>query len=168
MRDISNFGNNLRDEIIEYRLEHETGYVIKPKFVDKDDKTYVCFSLYSKSGDLLSDSEPPVLFDPAGQRVIDDVKLIKGSDEGRDAEYEIKVTFKGSRDPIYCQVDDILTTNKKYVDKYVDDYMSGAKLASGISITADGQLKIGDAVLNEATLTKLIALAESMTETKEK
>ena len=39
---------------------------------------------------------------------------------------------------------------------------------SGISITANGQLKIGDAVLNEATLTKLIALAESMTETEEK
>ena len=386
MRDISNFGNNLRDEIIEYRLEHETGYSIKRKFVDEGDETSVCFSLYSKSGDVLSDSEP-VPFDPAGQRVIDDVKLIKRSDKGRDAEYEIKVTFKGSRDPIYCPVDDILTTlrkqlsnkvtidldnskenessvitskiysdfskdkneesvelseshisldnikmtaknismiadaeseiadaeseepkptpvfvadvndkkvtvydldvansinikkakinaldvtgdvtvdnrletkgsadfrsdvsvaktftvgstatfsgdasvngilmatnlaaanstlsvndssvsvignitltnsanserevsltnddftinlmgtsnesvtNKKYVNKYVDDYMSGAKLASGISITADGQLKIGDAVLNEATLTRLIALAESMTETKEK
>lgn len=113
MRDISNFGNNLRDEIIEYRLEHETGYTIKPSFVDEGDKTSVRFSLYSKSGDLLSDSEPPVPFDPAGQRVIDDVKLIKGSEEGRDAEYEIKVTFKGSRDPIYCPVDDILTTLRK-------------------------------------------------------
>ena len=51
MRDISNFGNNLRDEIIEYRLEHETGYTIKPKFVDEGDKTSVCFSLYSRSGD---------------------------------------------------------------------------------------------------------------------
>lgn len=112
MRDISNFGNNLRDEIIEYRLEHEAGYSIKRKFVDEGDETSVCFSLYSKSGDLLSDSES-VPFDPAGQRVIDDVKLIKGSDEGRDAEYEIKVTFKGSRDPIYCQVDDILTTLRK-------------------------------------------------------
>ena len=61
-------------------------------------------------------------------------------------------------------------TNKKYVDKYVDDYMSGAKSASGISITAGGQLKIGDTVLNEATLIKLISLAEreSMTEIKEK
>ena len=59
-------------------------------------------------------------------------------------------------------------TNKKYVDKYVDDYMSGAKLASGISITADGQLKIGNAMLNEATLTKLIALVESTTDTEEK
>ena len=119
MRDISNFGNNLRDEIIEYRLEHETGYTIKPKFVDEGDKTSVCFSLYSRSGDLLSNSEPPVPFDPAGQRVIDDVKLIKGSDEGRDAEYEIKVTFKGSRDPIYCQVDDILTTLRKQLSNKV-------------------------------------------------
>lgn len=59
-------------------------------------------------------------------------------------------------------------TNKKYVDKYVDDYMSGAKSASGISITADGQLKIGNTMLNEATLIKLIALAENMTETEEK
>ena len=404
MRDISNFGNNLRDEIIEYRLEHETGYTIKPKFVDEGNETSVCFSLYSKSGDKLSDSDP-VSFDPAGQRVVDDVKLISGSSEGRAPEYEIKVSFRGGKDPIYCPVDDILTTlrkdlsnkvtidldnsredessmitskiysnfskdeepiklsessfslddikmtaqnismiadaeseeaeptpvfvadvkdkkvtaydldvinniniskakidalevtgvtgdiklgtsknstaqpelaistnadlpgvaiehtlsvkstasfgndvnvvnvvngniiaesgtissqnikaanafsvgqnsveylkvdaigitargntnlasgdrevsltesdftinlmgesetsvtNKKYVDKYVDDYMSGAKLASGISITADGQLKIGDAVLNEATLTKLIALAESMTETEEK
>ena len=112
MRDISNFGNNLRDEIIEYRLEHETGYTIKRKFVDEGDETSVCFSLYSKSGDFLSDSEP-VPFDPAGQRVIDDVKLIKRSDEGYYAEYEIKVTFKGSRDPIYCPVDDILTTLRK-------------------------------------------------------
>ena len=59
-------------------------------------------------------------------------------------------------------------TNKKYVDKYVDDYMSGAKSASGISITAGGQLKIGDTILNEATLIKLVALAESMTETESK
>lgn len=51
MRDISNFGNNLRDEIIEYRLEHEAGYSIKRKFVDDGDETSVCFSLYSKSGD---------------------------------------------------------------------------------------------------------------------
>ena len=209
MRDISNFGNNLRDEIIEYRLEHETGYTIKPKFVDKDNKTYVCFSLYSKSGDLLSDSEPPVLFDPAGQRVIDDVKLIKRSDEGRDAEYEIKVTFKGSRDPIYCPVDDILTTLRKELsnkismiadaeseeakptpvfvadvkDKKVTVYdldvnnsinIKKAKIdasevtGDGISITAGGQLKIGNTVLNEATLTKLIEFAKSLPETKEK
>ena len=113
MRDISNFGNNLRDEIIEYRLEHETGYTIKPKFVDEGDKTSVCFSLYSKSGDLLSDSEPPISFDPAGQRVVDDVKLISGSSEGRTPEYEIKVVFRGGKDPIYCPVDDILTTLRK-------------------------------------------------------
>ena len=118
MRDISNFGNNLRDEIIEYRLEHETGYSIKRKFVDEGDETSVCFSLYSKSGDLLSDSES-VPFDPAGQRVIDDVKLIRGSDEGRDAEYEIKVTFKGSRDPIYCPIDDILNTLRKQLSNKV-------------------------------------------------
>lgn len=120
MRDISNFGNNLRDEIIEYRLEHEAGYTIKRKFVDEGDETSVCFSLYSKSGDLLSDSES-VPFDPAGQRVIDDVKLIKGSDEGRDAEYEIKVTFKGSRDPIYCQVDDILNTLRNTLRKQLSN-----------------------------------------------
>ena len=386
MRDISNFGNNLRDEIIEYRLEHETGYTIKPKFVDEGDKTSVCFSLYSKSGDWLSDSKPSVSFDPAGQRVVDDVKLIRGSSKDHTPEYEIKVVFRGGKDPIYCPVDDILTTlrkqlsneitidldnsredessvitskiysnfnkdedhinlsessfsldgikmtaqnismiadaeseeaeptivfesdvkdkkvtvydldvdnsininkakidalevtgdvtvghiletkgsadfrsdvrvaktftvgstatfsgdasvkgtltatslattnlaaanstllvndssvsisgttsingdvtltnserevsltdtdftinsmgdspnsvtNKKYVDKYIDDYMSGAKSASGISITAGGQLKIGDTILNEATLIKLVALAESMTETESK
>ena len=213
MRDISNFGNNLRDEIIEYRLEHETGYTIKPKFVDKDDKTYVCFSLYSKSGDLLSDSEPPVLFDPAGQRVVDDVKLIRGSSKDHTPEYEIKVVFRGGKDPIYCPVDDILTTLRKELSNKItidldnsrkdessvitskiyntsgeelseshisldNINISKAKIdaldvtgdikADGISITANGQLKIGDAVLNEATLTKLIALAESMTETESK
>ena len=163
MRDISNFGNNLRDEIIEYRLEHETGYTLEIKFVDIDNKTNAQIYLYSKTGELLSKTDP-FPFDPAGQRVIDDVKLIKGSDEDHDAEYEIKVTFRGSRDPIYCSVDDILTTLRKYVD----DYMSGAKSASGISITAGGQLKIGNTVLNEATLTKLIALVPSMTETENK
>ena len=208
MRDISNFGNNLRDEIIEYRLEHEAGYSIKRKFVDEGDETSVCFSLYSRSGDLLSESES-VPFDPAGQRVIDDVKLIRGSDEGRDAEYEIKVTFKGSRDPIYCPVDDILTTLRKELsnkismiadaeseeadptpvfvadvkDKKVTVYdldvknsininkaleVTGDIKANGISITADGQLKIGDTILNEATLIKLVALVENTTETESK
>ena len=401
MRDISNFGNNLRDEIIEYRLEHETGHTLKIKFVDHGDKTNAQIYLYSKTGEFLSKTEE-FPFDQTGQRAVDRVELIRGSSEGHEAEYEIKVLFRGGKDPIYCPVDDILTTlrkelsnkvtidldnsgedessvitskiyntsgeelsedhfsldgvkmtaqnismiadaeseeaeptpvfvadvkdkkvttydldvdnsininkakidaldvtgdvklgtkrveegvesalvvnttdqivtvgaghilktkgsadfgnsvsvaetltvgstatfsgdasvkgtlrtsnlaaanstlsvndssvsvvgntsvdgditltnserevsltdndftinlmgesetsvtNKKYVDKYVDDYMSGAKLASGISITADGQLKIGDAVLNEATLTKLIALAESMTETEEK
>lgn len=398
MRDISNFGNNLRDEIIEYRLEHETGHTLKIKFVDHGDKTNAQIYLYSKTGEFLSKTEE-FPFDQTGQRAVDRVELIRGSSEGREAEYEIKVLFRGGKDPIYCPVDDILTTlrkelsntitidldnsredessvitskiyntsgeelsedsfslddikmtaqnismiadaesekaeptpvfvadvkdkkvtvydldvknsiniskakidaldvtgdvklgthessaaqpelainttaefpgvaiehtlavkstasfgndvnvsgnmtvesgtvsspiikaanafsvgknneeylkvdatgiiasgninasgnmnliagakevsltdtdftinsmgespnsvtNKKYVDKYVDDYMSGAKSASGISITAGGQLKIGDAVLNEATLTKLIALAESMTETEEK
>lgn len=399
MRDISNFGNNLRDEIIEYRLEHETGHTLKIKFVDIGDKTNAQIYLYSKTGEFLSKTDP-FPFDQTGQRAVDRVELIRGSSEGHEAEYEIKVLFRGGKDPVYCPVDDILTTlrkdlsnkitidldnsgedessvitskiyntsgeelsedhfsldgvkmtaqnismiadaeseeaeptpvfvadvkdkkvtvydldvknnininkakidalevtgvtgdiklgtsknstaqpeltistnadlpgvaiehtlsvkstasfgndvnvvnvvngniiaesgtissqnikaanafsvgqnsveylkvdaigitargntnlasgdrevslteddfkinlmgdsetsvtNKKYVDKYVDDYMSGAKLASGISITANGQLKIGDAVLNEATLTKLIALAESMTETKEK
>ena len=59
---------------------------------------------------------------------------------------------------------DASVTNKKYVD----DYMNGAKSASGISIAADGQLKIGDTALNEATLTKLIALVENKTDTEEK
>lgn len=399
MRDISNFGNNLRDEIIEYRLEHETGHTLKIKFVDIGDKTNAQIYLYSKTGEFLSKTDP-FPFDQTGQRAVDRVELIRGSSEGHEAEYEIKVLFRGGKDPVYCPVDDILTTlrkdlsnkitidldnsgedessvitskiyntsgeelsedhfsldgvkmtaqnismiadaeseeaeptpvfvadvkdkkvtvydldvknnininkakidalevtgvtgdiklgtsknstaqpeltistnadlpgvaiehtlsvkstasfgndvnvvnvvngniiaesgtissqnikaanafsvgqnsveylkvdaigitargntnlasgdrevslteddfkinlmgdsetsvtNKKYVDKYVDDYTSGAKLASGISITANGQLKIGDAVLNEATLTKLIALAESMTETKEK
>lgn len=404
MRDISNFGNNLRDEIIEYRLEHETGHTLKIKFVDHGDKTNAQIYLYSKTGEFLSKTKE-FPFDQTGQRAVDRVELIRGSSEGHEAEYEIKVLFRGGKDPVYCPVDDILATlrkelsnkitidldnsredessvitskiyntsgeelsedhisldgvkmtaqnismiadaeseeaeptpvfvadvndkkvtvhdldvdnsiniskakinalevtgvtgdiklgtkraeegvepalvvnttdqivtvgvghilkakgsadfenavsvaetltvgstaafsgdasvkgtlratnlaaanstlsvndssvsiigntringditllnserevslteddfkinlmgesetsvtNKKYVDKYVDDYMSGAKLASGISITADGQLKIGDAVLNEATLTKLIALAESMTETKEK
>ena len=213
MRDISNFGNNLRDEIIEYRLEHETGYTIKPKFVDKDDKTYVRFSLYSKSGDLLSDSEPPVLFDPAGQRVVDDVKLIRGSSKDHTPEYEIKVVFRGGKDPIYCPVDDILTTLRKELSNKITIDLdnsredessvitskiyntSGEELseshisldnininkakidalevtgdikADGISITAGGQLKIGDTILNEATLIKLVALAESMTEKESK
>lgn len=137
MRDISNFGNNLRDEIIEYRLEHETGYTIKPNFVDEGDKTSVRFSLYSKSGDLLSDSEPPVPFDPAGQRVIDDVKLIKGSEEkGRDAEYEIKVTFKGSRDPIYCPVDDILTTLRKDLSNKITIDLDSSKENESSVITS--------------------------------
>ena len=399
MRDISNFGNNLRDEIIEYRLEHETGHTLKIKFVDHGDKTNAQIYLYSKTGEFLSKTEE-FPFDQTGQRAVDRVELIRGSSEGREAEYEIKVMFRGGKDPIYCPVDDILTTlrkelsnkitidldnsgedessvitskiyntsgeelsedhisldgvkmtaqnismiadaeseeakptpvfvadvkdkkvtvydldvdnsininkakidaldvtgdvklgtkraeegvepglivnttdqivtvghrleakgsaafgnavsvaetltvgstaafsgdasvkgtlratnlaaanstllvndssvsvigntringditllnserevsftsddftinlmgesetsvtNKKYVDKYVDDYMSGAKLASGISITADGQLKIGNAMLNEATLTKLIALVESTTDTEEK
>lgn len=135
MRDISNFGNNLRDEIIEYRLEHEAGYSIKRKFVDEGDETSVCFSLYSKSGDWLSDSES-VPFDPAGQRVIDDVKLIKRSDEGRDAEYEIKVTFKGSRDPIYCQVDDILTTLRKQLSNKVTIDLDNSKENESSVITS--------------------------------
>ena len=401
MRDISNFGNNLRDEIIEYRLEHETGHTLKIKFVDIGDKTNAQIYLYSKTGEFLSKTDP-FPFDQTGQRAVDRVELIRGSSEGHEAEYEIKVLFRGGKDPIYCPVDDILATlrkelsnkitidldnsgedessvitskiyntsgeelsedhisldgvkmtaqnismiadaeseeaeptivfesdvndkkvtvydldvdnsininkakidalevtgdvklgtkraeegvepalvvnttdqivtvgvghilkakgsadfgnavsvaetltvgstaafsgdasvkgtlratnlaaanstllvndssvsvigntringditllnserevsltdddftinlmgesetsvtNKKYVDKYVDDYMSGAKLASGISITANGQLKIGDAVLNEATLTKLIALVENTTDTEEK
>lgn len=112
MRDISNFGNNLRDEIIEYRLEHETGYTIKIKFVDHDDKTTARLCLYSKTGEFLSETDE-FPFDPAGQRAIDSVKLIKGSSEGREAEYEIKVLFRGGKDPIYCPVDDILTTLRK-------------------------------------------------------
>ena len=46
--------------------------------------------------------------------------------------------------------------------------VTGDIKADGISITAGGQLKIGDTILNEATLIKLVALAESMTETESK
>ena len=112
MRDISNFGNNLRDEIIEYRLEHETGYTLKIKFVDNDDKTTARLCLYSKTGEFLSETDE-FPFDPAGQRAIDSVKLIRGSSEGHEAEYEIKVLFRGGKDPVFCPVDDILTTLRK-------------------------------------------------------
>ena len=112
MRDISNFGNNLRDEIIEYRLEHETGHTLKIKFVDHGDKTNAQIYLYSKTGEFLSKTEE-FPFDQTGQRAVDRVELIKGSSEGHDAEYEIKVLFRGGKDPIYCPVDDILTTLRK-------------------------------------------------------
>lgn len=136
MRDISNFGNNLRDEIIEYRLEHETGYTIKPKFVDEGDKTSVCFSLYSRSGDLLSDSEPSISFDPAGQRVVDDVKLISRSSEGYTPEYEIKVSFRGGKDPIYCPVDNILTTLRKQLSNKVTIDLDSSKKNKSSVITS--------------------------------
>lgn len=193
MKDISNFGNNLRDEIIEYRLEHETGYTLEIKFVDIDNKTNAQIYLYSKTGEFLSKTDP-FPFDPAGQRVIDDVKLIKGSDEDHDAEYEIKVTFRGSRDPIYCPVDDILTTLRKELSNKITTEKMTAQNISMIAdaeseeakptsvfvadvkdkkvtvydLDVDNSIKIGNTVLNEATLTKLMALVESMTETKEK
>ena len=112
MRDISNFGNNLRDEIIEYRLEHETGYTLKIKFVDHGDKTNAQIYLYSKTGEFLSRTEE-FPFDQTGQRAVDRVELIRGSSEGHEAEYEIKVLFRGGKDPVYCPVDDILTTLRK-------------------------------------------------------
>ena len=112
MRDISNFGNNLRDEIIEYRLEHETGHTLKIKFVDHGDKTNAQIYLYSKTGEFLSKTEE-FPFDQTGQRAVDRVELIRGSSEGHEAEYEIKVLFRGGKDPIYCPVDDILTTLRK-------------------------------------------------------
>ena len=171
MRDISNFGNNLRDEIIEYRLEHETGYTIKPKFVDEGDKTFVRFSLYSKSGDLLSDSEPPVLFDPAGQRVVDDVKLIRGSSEGRTPEYEIKVSFRGGKDPIYCPVDDILATLRKQLSNKITIDLDSSKenkssvIMSKIYNTSDEELSESHISLDDVKMTakniSMIADAES-------
>lgn len=112
MRDISNFGNNLRDEIIEYRLEHETGHTLKIKFVDHGDKTNAQIYLYSKTGEFLSKTEE-FPFDQTGQRAVDRVELIRGSSEGHEAEYEIKVLFRGGKDPVYCPVDDILTTLRK-------------------------------------------------------
>ena len=112
MRDISNFGNNLRDEIIEYRLEHETGHTLKIKFVDIGDKTNAQIYLYSKTGEFLSKTDP-FPFDQTGQRAVDRVELIRGSSEGHEAEYEIKVLFRGGKDPVYCPVDDILTTLRK-------------------------------------------------------
>lgn len=112
MRDISNFGNNLRDEIIEYRLEHETGHTLEIKFVDHGDKTNAQIYLYSKTGEFLSKTEE-FPFDQTGQRAVDRVELIRGSSEGHEAEYEIKVLFRGGKDPVYCPVDDILTTLRK-------------------------------------------------------
>ena len=121
--------------------------------------------------------------------------------------------FRGGKDPIYCPVDDILTTLRKELSNKITIDLdnsredessvitskiyntSGEELseshisldnininkakidaldvtgdikANGISITAGGQLKIGDTILNEATLIKLVALAESMTETESK
>ena len=112
MRDISNFGNDLRDEIIEYRLEHETGHTLKIKFVDHGDKTNAQIYLYSKTGEFLSKTEE-FPFDQTGQRAVDRVELIRGSSEGHEAEYEIKVLFRGGKDPVYCPVDDILATLRK-------------------------------------------------------
>lgn len=118
MRDISNFGNNLRDEIIEYRLEHETGHTLKIKFVDHGDKTNAQIYLYSKTGEFLSKTEE-FPFDQTGQRAVDRVELIRGSSEGHEAEYEIKVLFRGGKDPIYCPVDDILTTLRKQLSNEI-------------------------------------------------
>ena len=121
MRDISNFGNNLRDEIIEYRLEHETGHTLKIKFVDHGDKTNAQIYLYSKTGEFLSKTEE-FPFDQTGQRAVDRVELIRGSSEGHEAEYEIKVLFRGGKDPVYCPVDDILTTLRKQLSELQSIY----------------------------------------------
>ena len=118
MRDISNFGNNLRDEIIEYRLEHETGHTLEIKFVDHGDKTNAQIYLYSKTGEFLSKTEE-FPFDQTGQRAVDRVELIRGSSEGHEAEYEIKVLFRGGKDTIYCPVDDILATLRKELSNKV-------------------------------------------------
>lgn len=118
MRDISNFGNNLRDEIIEYRLEHETGHTLKIKFIDHGDKTNAQIYLYSKTGEFLSKTEE-FPFDQTGQRAVDRVELIRGSSEGHEAEYEIKVLFRGGKDPVYCPVDDILATLRKELSNKV-------------------------------------------------
>ena len=58
--------------------------------------------------------------------------------------------------------------NEEYLKVDATGIMATGIISDGISIAAGGQLKIGNTVLNEATLTKLIAIAESMTETEEK
>lgn len=135
MRDISNFGNNLRDEIIEYRLEHETGHTLEIKFVDHGDKTNAQIYLYSKTGEFLSKTKE-FPFDPVGQRVVDDVKLISRSSEGYDAEYEIKVSFRGGKDPIYCPVDDILTTLRKQLSNKITIDLDNSKENESSVITS--------------------------------
>lgn len=185
MRDISNFGNNLRDEIIEYRLEHETGYTLKIKFVDSDDKTTARLCLYSKTGEFLSETDE-FPFDQTGQRAVDRVELIRGSSEGHEAEYEIKVLFRGGKDPVYCQVDDILTTLRKELSNKItidldnsgedessvitskiyntsgeelsEDHFSldGVKMtAQNISMIADAESEIADAESEEAKPTSV-------------
>lgn len=135
MRDISNFGNNLRDEIIEYRLEHETGYTLKIKFVDIDDKTNAQIYLYSKTGEFLSKTEP-FPFDQTGQRAVDRVELIRGSSEGHEAEYEIKVLFRGGKDPVYCPVDDILATLRKELSNKITIDLDNSKENESSVITS--------------------------------
>lgn len=135
MRDISNFGNNLRDEIIEYRLEHETGYTLKIKFVDSGDETTARLCLYSKTGEFLSETDE-FPFDPAGQRAIDSIKLIRGSSEGHEAEYEIKVLFRGGKDPVFCPVDDILTTLRKQLSNKVTIDLDNSKENESSVITS--------------------------------
>lgn len=170
MRDMSNFGNNLRDEILEYRLEHETGYVIKLRFVDEGDETTARFSLYSRSGEFLSETDA-FPFDPAGQRVIDDIKLIKGSSEGHAAEYEIKVTFKGSRDPIYCPIDDVLIALRKELANKVTTRLTtseedeNSKVTTKIYNTSGEELSEDSFTLDDLKFTakkiSMIADAES-------
>lgn len=50
---------------------------------------------------------------------------------------------------------------------YTEEYMSGTRSASKIKINTNGTLQIGNTVLTEATLIKLLALAENMTEITE-
>ena len=166
MRDISNFGNNLRDEIIEYRLEHETGYTITIDLDNsrEDESSVITSKIYNTSGEELSEDHFS----------LDDVKMTaQNISMIADAESEkakptpvFVADVKDKKVTVYdLDVKNSININKAKIDALE---VTGDIKADGISITANGQIKIGDAVLNEATLTKLIEFAKSLPETEDK
>ena len=166
MRDISNFGNNLRDEIIEYRLEHETGYTITIDLDNsgEDESSVITSKIYNTSGEELSESHIS----------LDDIKMtaqnISMIADAESEEAKPTPVFVADVKDKKVTVHDLDVDNSINIKKAKIGALdvTGDIKANGISITAGGQLKIGDTILNETTLIKLVALAESMTETESK
>ena len=162
MRDISNFGNNLRDEIIEYRLEHETGYTITIDLDSsgEDESSVITSKIYNTSGEELSESHIS----------LDDIKMtaqnISMIADAESEEAEPTPVFVADVKDKKVTVYDLDVKNSINIIKAKIDALE--VIGDGISITAGGQLKIGNTVLNEATLTKLIEFAKSLPETESK
>ena len=166
MRDISNFGNNLRDEIIEYRLEDQTGYTITIDLDNsrEDESSVITSKIYNTSGEELS--EDHFSLDGVKMTAQNISMIVDAESEEAEPTPVFVADAKDKKVTVYdLDVKNSININKAKIDALE---VTGDIKADGISITAGGQLKIGDTILNEATLIKLVALAESMTETESK
>lgn len=165
-----NFGNNLRDDILDYKIDNEVASGLK--IVQSEDRTSIEIELLNKRGKSIPGSAKQyIVVDPAGNRVVEAIDIVDVEDpETHVTRKALRITFKGSIDGtpegkyIYCYDINELYTKLAELEENLSTVSSVANSAQSTANQALSDASTAQGAANNAA--EMAEAANSLAETK--